>query len=276
MELIHSVTYFDPRCASAMSSLGLKGFWMGYFAGRSAPLGTASPAVVTATFSVFAPRRVERALTRCVGSDQPQAMSWRPGAGPPLMSSATPCPRSSEPLNQLVPLLTSVVRAGSPTGRPVFAANQSLELPTRPGRRPVAVRHIVAGTPRRRTRRHPDVAGNHRHRGQSPHDRGGPIRRRRTPPFSEMDRPKSGTAPPTGSASANSSTTTVPSLAPAASCRQRSSRPTDDLAHQPMVDGLTPAGLDLLPRLLRPVTTALVAAAVTPFPNPIGLDAPES
>jgi len=48
LETIHAVVYFAPEVLDAYTAVGLKGFWMGYFAGRSAPLGAASPEVVTA------------------------------------------------------------------------------------------------------------------------------------------------------------------------------------------------------------------------------------
>jgi hypothetical protein len=34
----------------------LRGFWRGYFAGRAAPLGTASATVISASFYNFAPQ----------------------------------------------------------------------------------------------------------------------------------------------------------------------------------------------------------------------------
>ena len=39
-----------PMPGIAMSDLGLKGFWMGYFAGRAAPFGAVGPGLVEATF----------------------------------------------------------------------------------------------------------------------------------------------------------------------------------------------------------------------------------
>ncbi len=56
LEPIHAVTYFAPRCRAAFSDVGLRGFWMGYFARRAAPLGAVGPAVVTATFINFPSR----------------------------------------------------------------------------------------------------------------------------------------------------------------------------------------------------------------------------
>ena len=38
-EPVHAVTYFSPESRAAFDALGFRGFWMGYFAGRSAPLG---------------------------------------------------------------------------------------------------------------------------------------------------------------------------------------------------------------------------------------------
>jgi hypothetical protein len=61
-EPIHAVTYFAPEARSAYEQAGLRGFWRGYFAGRSAPLGTASATVVTASFFNFAPAFVARAI----------------------------------------------------------------------------------------------------------------------------------------------------------------------------------------------------------------------
>jgi hypothetical protein len=61
-EPIHAVIYFAPEARAAFERAGLRGFWRGYFAGRAAPLGTASPAVVTASFFNFAPAFVARAI----------------------------------------------------------------------------------------------------------------------------------------------------------------------------------------------------------------------
>ena len=61
-EPVHAVTYFAPEARSAYEKAGLRGFWRGYFAGRAAPLGGASAAVVTASFFNFAPAFVARAV----------------------------------------------------------------------------------------------------------------------------------------------------------------------------------------------------------------------
>ena len=61
-EPVHAVTYFSPESRAAFDGLGFRGFWMGYFAGRSAPLGVVPTEVVTAMFYNFAPSRVAKAL----------------------------------------------------------------------------------------------------------------------------------------------------------------------------------------------------------------------
>lgn len=42
VETIHAVTYFAPESHAAAKAAGLKGFWMGYFGFRAAPLGAVS------------------------------------------------------------------------------------------------------------------------------------------------------------------------------------------------------------------------------------------
>ncbi|MDP9167165.1 MAG: hypothetical protein M3O32_14065, partial [Actinomycetota bacterium] len=61
-EPIHALTYFAPEARQAFDRAGYRGFWMGYFANRSAPLGAVAPDVVTAIFNNFAPSHVARAL----------------------------------------------------------------------------------------------------------------------------------------------------------------------------------------------------------------------
>lgn len=62
IEPVHAVTYFAQEARAALDGLGYRGFWMGYFAARSAPLGPVPADVVTALFYNFAPERVAKAL----------------------------------------------------------------------------------------------------------------------------------------------------------------------------------------------------------------------
>jgi hypothetical protein len=61
-EPVHTVTYFAPEALDAFTGAGLRGFWRGYFAGRAAPLGPVGAPPVIAAFFNFAPSMVARAL----------------------------------------------------------------------------------------------------------------------------------------------------------------------------------------------------------------------
>jgi hypothetical protein len=61
-EPVHALTYFAAEAGKAYADAGLRGFWRGYFAGRAAPLGQIGAAPVTAAFFSFAPPMVARAL----------------------------------------------------------------------------------------------------------------------------------------------------------------------------------------------------------------------
>lgn len=62
IEPLHNVTYFTAAGRAAFEGLGLRGFWRGYFAGRAAPIGPVGPGPVIASFFVFAPAMVSRAI----------------------------------------------------------------------------------------------------------------------------------------------------------------------------------------------------------------------
>ena len=62
VERYHQLTYWAPEVRDTATDIGLRGFWMNYFATRAAPLGAVPPPVVASAFFYFAPRRVERAI----------------------------------------------------------------------------------------------------------------------------------------------------------------------------------------------------------------------
>jgi len=78
-EPVHAVTYFAEESAEAYASAGLEGFWMGYVAGRAAPMGAVGPAVVDATFFSLHPARVARALPEAWSLVSANAASPWPG-----------------------------------------------------------------------------------------------------------------------------------------------------------------------------------------------------
>jgi len=48
LEPYHAMIYFSPEASAAYKTLGLKGYWMGYFASRSASMGAVPAEVVDA------------------------------------------------------------------------------------------------------------------------------------------------------------------------------------------------------------------------------------
>ena len=79
VEPLHAVAYFAPESVAGWRELGLRGFWMGYFAARSAPMGAVGPEPVTATFFNFHPAMVRRAIPDAWSYASPQAVldTWR-------------------------------------------------------------------------------------------------------------------------------------------------------------------------------------------------------
>jgi hypothetical protein len=127
LESIHAVTYFSPERAEAHVAVGLRGFWMGYFATRAAPLGPVVPGVIDATFFNFAPRKVRKAIPDAWTFATPAAIleARRSGAAAALRRLH---PAIGRVAKAVAPRLRTIVDAGAAAGRPLFAANRDLGL----------------------------------------------------------------------------------------------------------------------------------------------------
>ncbi|MGO8860445.1 MAG: SCO6745 family protein [Acidimicrobiales bacterium] len=133
VEAINAVAYFSPESGEAAARLGLKGFWMGYFALRAAPLGPVGSSVVEATFFNFHPVRVRRAIPdawRQAGAGQVLAVR-SPAAAASLRRILTE-PGAERLASNALPLLRDVIANAGPGGRPLFAANRDVEAPPDP------------------------------------------------------------------------------------------------------------------------------------------------
>ncbi len=138
-EPLHAVTYFVDECLEEYGAAGLKGFWMGYFAGRAAPMGAVAPAVVDATFFSFNPDRVRRALPDAWGFASPaRVLDARLRGvdrflgrvlGPVGSGAAGVDPKA---LAQAAALARSAIEGLSIEGRPLAAANVALAWPDEP------------------------------------------------------------------------------------------------------------------------------------------------
>jgi hypothetical protein len=137
-EPLHAVTYFADECIEEYRAAGLKGFWMGYFAGRAAPMGAVAPGVVDATFFSFNPDRVKRALpdawsfaapdrvldARLAGVDRAYGRLFgTDGSGAGLEAGS---------MARAAALARTAVEGLTIDGRPLAAANVALEWPEEP------------------------------------------------------------------------------------------------------------------------------------------------
>jgi hypothetical protein len=73
IEPISLVNFFSPEPNDAMAALGFRGYWDGYFAGRSAPLGRVPAEVVHAAFYNFADGEVARHIPKVWDTTTPEA-----------------------------------------------------------------------------------------------------------------------------------------------------------------------------------------------------------
>ena len=125
LEAVNAVTYFSDECRDAYKRLGLRGFWMGYFAGRAAPMGAVSADVVEAAFYNFHPAMVQRAIPDAWTFATPAAtVSTRADAAAGAVRRLAP--ESGEIGVELSALLRRAVAHGDTTDRPLFAANQAI------------------------------------------------------------------------------------------------------------------------------------------------------
>ena len=131
LEPVHAVTYFAPEARAALDGLGYRGFWMGYFAARSAPFGVVPTEVVTATFYNFAPHRVAKALPAAWEIAAPaDALRAR-------QQSAVEALRrygvgDGDDLAAAADLAAKAARSAALDGRPLFAVNLALDWPEEP------------------------------------------------------------------------------------------------------------------------------------------------
>ena len=114
-----------------MKAAGLRGFWMGYFASRAAPMGAVGPGVVEATFFNFHPAMVQRAVPSAWSYASPNAvLDARHRAA---ATSLRRLVENIEPIaTTVLPLLLEAINGAASGGRPLFAANRDVAPPDDP------------------------------------------------------------------------------------------------------------------------------------------------
>jgi hypothetical protein len=133
IEVIHDVVYFGDDIRERFDAIGLKGWWMAYFAQRSAALGTPDPRTVTALFHGFSPRLVERALPDAWSlADRDEILATRLKlAVDRLTPSIDPGALETE-IARLAKELEAIVDGLDFAGRALAAAHASLPRPNDP------------------------------------------------------------------------------------------------------------------------------------------------
>jgi Helix-turn-helix family len=270
-EPIHAVTYFADECRAALAGTGLRGFWMGYFAGRSVPLGTVSPATVAALFFGFDETMVRRALPDAWHFAEPEEVERARRE-----SAATVLRRVCRPVEEIaavaIPGLDHLIERADGSGRALFSANRDLPRPDDP------VEGLWQGCTSLREHRGDghvaalttagldgcealvlfalsegiDGALFRASRGWSEENWGEALER-----LEARGLAQSGRITSAGRALRASIESTTDRLAAAA------------------FDELHPTVEPVLRRALAEVGRAVVAAGIVPFPNPIGLPAPD-
>jgi hypothetical protein len=132
LEPIHAAIYFAPEAHAAFRDAGLKGFWMGYFASRAAPMGPVGSEVVTATFYGFHQRMVAKAVPDAWTLATPEVvLAARYAAADAALARLL---GDDADLGEVASLAAEVARtAGTDLGgRALFAAHAALAWPTSP------------------------------------------------------------------------------------------------------------------------------------------------
>jgi hypothetical protein len=133
LEPIHVVTYFSPEARAALSGAGYKGFWMGYFAGRAAPMGPVGAEVVFATFYNFSMSHVSRAVPDAWTFAPPSAaLEARQQGAAAALQRAFARDDLAEAVETAAVLARAAAQAAPMEGRVLFAANRALPWPEEP------------------------------------------------------------------------------------------------------------------------------------------------
>ncbi|MFZ0666430.1 MAG: hypothetical protein WAM97_11800 [Acidimicrobiales bacterium] len=134
LEPYHAITYFAPESIDAFKRVGLKGFWMGYFAGRAALLGEVGPNLVTATFHNFAPVMVNRAIPDAwtFAASIDEILKGRLLGMDHALTRILGDQRFSSEVQEAAEIAEDAVAQTGLAGRPMFAANADLATPDGP------------------------------------------------------------------------------------------------------------------------------------------------
>lgn len=133
IEGYHAPVYFAPQAREEYAAAGLKGFWMGYVAARSGPLGAVPPGAVTAVFYNFAPVLIDRALPDAWSLSNPaEAIAAHQRVADVRLRELLGETADDPALAPVAEALGDVVLGLDRAGRPLFAGHAALAVPDEP------------------------------------------------------------------------------------------------------------------------------------------------
>lgn len=127
LERVHAIVYFEPRAKEIYSGAGLKGYWMGYFASRSAALGPVPADVVIAAFYNFKPDKVRRAIPDAWTFASPERVLEAR-----LTVAETSLSRLTTDVKEASELAVSIAEGIDVSGRVLAAAHLATDRPRDP------------------------------------------------------------------------------------------------------------------------------------------------
>lgn len=282
LEPVHGAVYFAPDARERFDAAGLRGFWMGYFASRAAALGAAGPELVTATFYVFHPAMVARALPDAWDRARPaDVLATRLDLAGATLRTGLGEVAGGPQVAAAAEVAVDLARRAPAGGRPLGAAHAAVPVPEDP-----LLRLWWAATVLRELRGDGHVAALvtagidpcealvlAAASGAVGPDGAAILQGTRKWPDEDWAAATARLAARGWLAGADAPDAT-PTLTDAGrDARRRVERLTDELAataYAPLAD----AELDALERALTPIASALLAAGAVPRFNPIGLDPP--
>ena len=279
LEVVHVLSYFAPETRQATDALGLKGYWMGYFGCRAAPLGAVSAATVTATFHNFHPGMVQRAVPDVWTYATPEQLIEARLAGVDaslrrLFGDRIAADPSVRRATDLALEAVGAVRGAEVSGRALAAANAALEVPDEPH---LALWHALTVLREHRGDGHVallvtgDIGPVEAHILSIASGRSSAELLRTARKWSDDDW-DAGVENLVGRGWLREDWTLTTQ---GGAAREMLEDDTDRLATGPY-RALGADGTAELTELLTPLATTIVAAGVLPFPNPVGLPAPGS
>ncbi|MFL6071052.1 MAG: SCO6745 family protein [Actinomycetes bacterium] len=132
-EPIAAVNFSADEPNAAMAELGLCGYWDGYFAGRSAPLGIAPAEVVHAAFYNFADGEVARHIPKVWETTTPEAAyAARVRGCVAALRRILPDWIGTPELSRAAELLAKAAVSAPTEGRVMYAGLRALPMPEEP------------------------------------------------------------------------------------------------------------------------------------------------